>query len=125
MRKVFVDRLEVVSVVLLGEIFDFGAWLDAQGGHLHNAWVSRDVVDAPHSFCYKMREDLAAGKLETVPRRPSAHPPHHEHICRIVKRWMHWHQAVGLVLVIPLAIFALLRSLGPLQNHMGHGINAS
>ena len=29
MRKVFVDRPDVVSVVLLGEIFDFGAWLGA------------------------------------------------------------------------------------------------
>jgi hypothetical protein len=70
MRKVFVDRLEVVSVVLIGEVFDFGAWLDAQGVHLHNAWVSRDGVDAPHSFCYKMREDLTDGELENVP--PSA-----------------------------------------------------
>jgi hypothetical protein len=54
MRKVFVDRLEVISVVLLGEIFDFGAWLDAQGVHLHSAWVSRDGVDVPHSFCYNI-----------------------------------------------------------------------
>ncbi len=67
MRKVFVDRPEVVSAVLLGEIFDFGAWLDAQGVHLHNAWVSRDGVDAPHSFCYKMREDLTDGELECPP----------------------------------------------------------
>ena len=46
MRKVFADRPEVVSAVMLGEIFDFGAWLDAQGVHLHNAWVSRDGVYA-------------------------------------------------------------------------------
>ena len=70
MRKVFADRPEVVSAVLLGEIFDCGAWLGAQGVHLHNAWVSRDGVDAPHNFCYKMREDLTAGELENVP--PSA-----------------------------------------------------
>ena len=37
MRKVFVDRPAVVSAVLIGEIFDFGAWLDAQSVHLHNA----------------------------------------------------------------------------------------
>ena len=98
MRKVFVDRLEVVSVVLIGEVFDFGAWLDAQGVHLHNAWVSHDGVDAPHSFCYKMREDLNVGELENVPRRPSAHPPHQEDTFCIVKRWMHLHQAAGLVL---------------------------
>ena len=54
MRKVFADRPGVVSAVLIGEIFDFGAWLDAQGVHVHNAWVSRDGVDAPHSFCYNM-----------------------------------------------------------------------
>ena len=67
MRKVFADRPEVVSAVLLDELFDFGAWLDAQGVHLHNAWVSRDGVDGPHSLCYKMREDLIAGELENVP----------------------------------------------------------
>ena len=70
MRKVLADRPEVVSAVLLDEIFDFGAWLDAQGVHLHTAWVSRDGVDAPHSFCYNMRKDLTCEKLENVP--PSA-----------------------------------------------------
>ena len=70
MRKVFADRPEVVSAVLLGEILDFGAWLDAQGVHLHNAWVSRDGVDAPHSFCYKMRADSTDGESRMSP--PSA-----------------------------------------------------
>jgi hypothetical protein len=82
-RNVFVDRLAVVSVVLLGDIFDFGAWLDAQGVHLHHAWVSRDGVDVPYRFCYRMREGLIAGEAENVHRRPSAHPPHHEDICCI------------------------------------------
>jgi hypothetical protein len=118
MRKVFADRPEVVSAVLLGEIFEFGAWLDAPGVRLHNAWVSREGVDAPHSFCYNMREDLAAGELENVPRRPSLHPPHHENTVCSVKRWMHSHQVAGRVLVLPRARFALLRSLGPLQKNM-------
>ena len=55
MANVFADRPEEVSASLLGEIFDFNAWLDAEGVLLHNAWVSRKGVDAPHSFCYKMR----------------------------------------------------------------------
>ena len=84
------------------------------------------TVWMPHTaFCYNMCEDLAAGELENVPRRPSAHPPHHEDIFCIVKRWMHSHQAAGPVLVLPRARFALLRSPGPLQKEDGHGINAS
>ena len=51
MANIFADRPEEVSASLLGEIFDFKAWLDAEGIHLHNAWVSRDGVDAPRSFC--------------------------------------------------------------------------
>ena len=47
MDKVFADRLEEVSAHFLGEVYDFGTWLDAAGIHLHNAWVSREGVDAP------------------------------------------------------------------------------
>ena len=65
-----------------------------------------------------MREDLTAGELENVPRRPSAHPQHHEGMLCIVKRWMHSHQAAGPVLVLPRARFALLRFPGPLENKM-------
>ena len=65
-----------------------------------------------------MREDLAAGEHENVPRRPSTHPPHHEDIFCIVMRWMHSHQAAGPVLALPPARFALLRSPGPLQKKM-------
>ena len=64
MASVFVDRPEEVLSCLFGEIFGFGAWLDAQGVRLHNDWVSRDGVDAPHSFCYKMHEALSVEEVQ-------------------------------------------------------------
>ena len=118
MAQVFADRPEEVSAVLLGEIFDFGSWLYDEGVELHNAWVTRGGVDAPHSFCYKMREDLTAEELQRINVRRSPAPPHHEDVFCITKRWMHSEEATGLVLVLPRARLTLLRSPGPVQRKM-------
>ena len=118
MAKVFQDRPEEVSAALLGEIFDFGAWLYAEGVHLHNCWVSRGGVDAPHSFLYKMREDLTPEEVQRSAVRRSADPPHHEDIFCITKRWMHSELAAGPVLVLPHTRLARLRSPGPVQQKM-------
>ena len=97
MANVFADRPEEVSASLLGEIFDFKAWLDAEGVHLHNAWVPRGGVDAPHSFCYKLREDLTGEEVQcSAVRRPPA-PLHHEDVFCLTKRWMHSETVVAPV----------------------------
>ena len=82
---------------------------------MHNAWVSRDGVDAPHSFCYKMREDLTAEELQRIDVRRSPAPPRHEDVFCITKRWMHTEKAAAPVLVLPRDRLALLRSPGPVQ----------
>ena len=115
MDKIFADRPEEVSAQLLGEIYDFGTWLDAEGVQLHNAWVSREGVDAPHSFCYKMREDLTAEESQSVLRRRAPHAPQHEDVFCITKRWMHSEQAQAPVLVLPHARLQLLQSPGPVR----------
>ena len=115
MDKVYADRLEEVSAHFLGEVYDFGTWLDAAGIHLHNAWVSREGVDAPHSYCYKMREDLTAVESQEVLRRRLPHAPEHEDVFCITKRWMHSEQSQAPVLVLPRARLELLRSPGPVQ----------
>ena len=115
MGQVFESRGEEVSATLLGEIFDFGTWLDAEGVHLHNAWKSRDGVDAPHSFCYKMREDLTAEEVQRAAVRRLQDPAHHEDVFCITKRWMHSEIAAGPVLVLPRARLRRLRSPGPVQ----------
>ena len=113
MDKVFADRPEEVSVHMLGEIFDFGSWLLAEGVHLHNCWVSREGVDAPHSFCYKMREDLTASESAQVLQRRAPHPAHDEDVFCVTKRWMHSEQACPPVLVLPVPRLHLLESPGP------------
>lgn len=118
MANVFADRSEEVSAALLGEIFDFGAWLYAEGVQLHNAWVSRDGVDAPHSFCYKMREDLTPEEVQRSAVQRSPGPPHHEDVFCSTKRWMHSERGAHCVLVLPQARLALLHTPGPVQQKM-------
>lgn len=115
MGKVFADRQEELTAHFLGEVYDFGTWLDAEGVHLHNAWVSREGVDAPHSFCYKMREDLTAEESQAVVRRRLPHAPQNEDVFCITKRWMHSEHTQAPVLVLPQARLQLLQSPGPVQ----------
>ena len=120
MASVFADRPEEVPACLLGEIFDCGAWLDAQGVHLHNAWSSRDGVDAPHNVCCKMREDLSAEDVQrSAVRRPPA-PPHSEDVCCQAKRWTHSENIARIVLVLPRARLAHMRSTWPCPAKVGH-----
>ena len=115
MDKVFADRQEEISAQFLGKVYDFGTWLDAEGVLLHNAWVSREGVDAPHSFCYKMREDLTAEESQAALRHRLPHAPEHEDVFCITKRWMHSEHAQAPVLVLPRARLQLLQSPGPVQ----------
>ncbi len=115
MAGVFVQRTEEVSASLLGHVFDFGAWLDAEGIHLHNAFVSRAGVDAPHSFCYKLREDLTAEEAAAVTGRPGLPAPDMEDVFCITKRWMHSEQAAPPVLVLPRERLQLLQTPGPID----------
>ena len=118
MDQVFSNRPEEVSVHLLGEIFDFGSWLEAEGVHLHNCWVPRDDVDAPHSFCYKMREDLTAEESAEVQRHRAPHPANDEDVFCVTKRWMHSQHACPPALVLPVARLQRLQSPGPVQRKM-------
>jgi hypothetical protein len=118
MANVFADRPEEVSASLLGEIFNFGSWLHAEGVHLHIAWVSRDGVDAPHSFFYKMREDLTAEEVQPLAVQRSAVPPHHEDVFCITKRWMHSEHAAAPVLVLSVARLQQVLSPGPVERKL-------
>ena len=72
-------------------------------------------MDAPHSFCYKMREDLAGEEVQrSAVRRPAA-PPHHEDVFGLTKRWMHSEMAAAPVLVLPHDRLTRSHSPGPVQ----------
>ena len=90
MAGVFADRQEEVTASLLGCVFDFRAWLDAEGVHLHNCFMSREGVDAVHSFNYKRHEDLTGQEAAQVRQQPRFHAPHNEDVFCATKRWMHF-----------------------------------
>ena len=114
MANVFADRSEEVTASLLGSVFDFRTWLDAEGVHLHNCFMSREGVDAVHSFCYKCREDLTGHEAAQVRQQRSAvRVPHHEDVFCITKRWMHSEVAAAPVLVLPKERLDMLVTAGP------------
>jgi hypothetical protein len=43
----------------LGAVRDFKSWLEPLGCHLFNSFGTRDGIEAPHSFAFKMRQDLS------------------------------------------------------------------
>ena len=73
MAGVSTDRPEEVAAYLLGCVFDVRAWLDAEGVHLHNCFMSREGVDAVHSFNYKCGEDLTGQEAAQVRQQPRFH----------------------------------------------------
>ena len=100
MAGVFADREEEVTASLLGSVFDFREWLDAEGVHLHNCFMSREGVDAVHSFNYKCREDLTGHEAAQVRQQRGFRVPHNEDVFCITKRWMHSDVAAAPVLVL-------------------------
>lgn len=60
------ERAEVLVVRHLRLIRDYVRWLDPQMVTLYNCWGNRDGFEAPHSFAFKMRDDLTASELGQV-----------------------------------------------------------
>ena len=118
MTGVFANRNEEVGASLLGSVFDYGKWLDAEGIHLHNCFMTREGVDAMHSFCYKLREDLTGEEAAAVRRRRGERPPDLEDVFCITKRWMHSDRAAPPVLVLPKERLNLLPTPGPTDPKM-------
>ena len=95
-------------------ILDFGAWLDHQGVHLHNCWVTRHNVQAPHSFTYKRRHGLTDAELAATPG-PGQQDDPCDVYC-IVKHRMHsLHPNSAPVLVLPRARWVTMPSTSPMQ----------
>ena len=102
-----------MTASLLGCVFDVCAWLDAEGVHVHNCFMSREGVDAVHSFNYKCREALTGQEAAQVRQQPRFHVPHNEDVFCITKRWMHSEVAAAPVLVLPKERLDRLVTPGP------------
>lgn len=99
------NRGEELVAVQLPVVRDFGAWLSPLRVHLHGAFMNREGVEAPHSFSYKRRRDLAASEAQMLARSPGVQewrgPLHPEDILCCVKTYMrdpHLQQPPVLVL---------------------------
>ena len=51
---------------VLQRIREFAAWLEPQGVRIHNCWMTRQGIDAPHSFAYKRTHGLMDQELLVV-----------------------------------------------------------
>ena len=105
-------------------ILDFRGWLDHQGVHLHNCWVTRHDVQAPHSFAYKRRHGLTDPEFAATPNHGQQDDPCDVYC--IVKHRMHsLHPNSAPVLVLPRARYVVMPSTSPtewehpqpMQNH--------
>ena len=105
------NRGEECHCMVRDSILDFKAWLDAQGIHLHNCWVTRSDIEAPHSFSYKRRHGLMDDELAAVGVHPAGHA--HDVFC-VVKHRMHsLHPNGPPVLVLPWARYLAMPTTSP------------
>jgi hypothetical protein len=63
MRDLIQSRGEELSVDILENVRDFNSWLQPLKVELYNCWATRDGLEAPHCFSYKLRSDLAPGEV--------------------------------------------------------------
>lgn len=101
-------------------IRNFKAWLCPQGIHLHNAFVTRQDIQAPHSFTYKLRMDLLP--VERAALTPSHVVPSASDVFCIVKHRMHHQEPNGPpVLVLPVERRDQVVPAGPDSPHLPLG----
>ena len=81
MKTTSMDRGEELHVEWVKHIRDFHSWMNSCGVTLYNCWRPRhdDNRPTPHSFAYKLRQDLTASEQALLrragrePFAPSAH----------------------------------------------------
>ena len=116
LQSYFKTKGECLWVSFLDHVHDFGHWLKPCGIHLHHAFVSRDNVDAPHSFSFKCRQSCSASEILAYHKGPSPRQDFQEHpndvIC-ITKRWMHSTETLLPICVLPHERAVLLHTKGP------------
>ncbi len=108
-------RGEECHCTVLHRIRDFGRWLAAEGIHIHNCWMTRAGIEAPHSFAYKLRCGLTDVELRAASCVQRGVPSDQDVLC-VVKHRMHsMHPNGPPVTVLPQARFLALTSAAPTQ----------
>ena len=114
------SRGEEIVCEFVTHIRDFGLWLCPQGIKLHNAFVTRDDVEAPHSFTYKLRMDLQPDERAALGNvRHPRFPASASDVMCIVKHRMHHTSPNGPpVLILPVERRDRVITAGPTSAHV-------
>ena len=107
------SRGEDCQCTVLTRIRDFGAWLEPQGVHIHNCWVSRGGISAPHSFAYKRRHGLTDAELVAVASTADAAGVPEDVFCTVKHRMHSLHPNGAPTLVLPRQCFLSVLTLAP------------
>ena len=93
---------ETLHVEPLIAIREFWSWLQPIGVTLHNAFVSREHIAAPHAFSYKLRRSLAPREQRQLQQLGGrgARGCDDDVLC-VYKTWMHSTDLKGPLLVLP------------------------
>jgi len=89
MGGILENKSEPLFVDTLEHIRDFLSWTDTLKIELYNAFGTRQGIEAPHSFVYKMRRDLLAGERDMIPQRARGYTGEDCDVFCCVKTYMH------------------------------------
>ena len=108
------SRGEECRCTVLTRIRDFKAWLEPQGVHIHNCWITRGGISAPHSFAYKRRHGLTDAELLAVASAADAAGAPEDVFCTVKHRMHSLHPNGAPTLVLPRHRFLAVPSLAPI-----------
>jgi hypothetical protein len=96
------EKGEEFHVEVLIGVREFWSWLAPIGITLHNAFVSREHIVAPHAFSYKLRQDLSPREKRLLAQEGGrgAQGNDHDVLC-VYKTWMHSTDVKVPLLVLP------------------------
>ena len=73
------EKGEEFHVEVLIGVREFWSWLAPIGITLHNAFVSREHIVAPHAFSYKLRQDLSPREKRLLAQEGGRGGPGNDH----------------------------------------------
>ena len=80
---------EKLYVEVLAHIRAFDSWLMPFGVELYNAFGTRQGIESPHSFTYKLRRDLTHSEQRMIPARARGYDGEEGDVFACVKTYMH------------------------------------
>ena len=96
------DKGERLCVEELHGVREFGLWLAPLGITLHNAFVTREHIVAPHAFTFKLKRSLAPRELRQVKQLGGRDTGASDNdVMCVYKTWMHSTDSRGPLLVLP------------------------